>query len=110
MAYPQCVVCKIKLDNPSYHIFKCSKCNRKYVLDYEVLAYEDTVGTAYDDDHVELEGIGAGGPGLSAAPDNELDFPTLEQQAEERHNRDKIPIPKYMKDGQTTTIEDFHEE
>jgi hypothetical protein len=109
MAYPQCVICKIKLDNPDYHIFKCSKCNRKYVLDYEVIAYEDTVGTAYDDDRVEMEGIGAGGPGLSTSA-NEYDFKTPEEEAEERHNKGKIKIPKYMKDGQTTTVEHFHEE
>ena len=112
MGYPICVVCKVNLDNPEYHTFICHKCKRRYILDYEVLSFSDEVGTAYDEDtNIEMAGIGAGGPGLSTASDTELDFKTLEEEAEERYNgKDKIKIPKYMKDGQTTTVEHYHEE
>jgi hypothetical protein len=79
-------------------------------LDYEVLSYSDEVGTVYDDEsNIEMAGIGAGGPGLSTS-DTELDFKTPEEEAEERHNKGKIKIPKYMKDGQVTTVEHYHEE
>ena len=110
MGYPQCVVCHLNLDNPEYHTFTCHKCKRRYILDYEVLSYTDEVGTAYDEDtNIEMAGLGAGGPGLSTS-EREFDFKTPEQQAEEKFNIDKIKIPKYMKDGQTTTVEQFHEE
>ena len=113
MGYPQCVVCHLNLENPEYHTFICPnpKCKRRYILDYEVLSYSDSVGTAYDEDtNIEMAGIGAGGPGLSTS-DRELDFKTPEEEAEERYNgKDKIRIPKYMKDGQVTTVEEYHEE
>lgn len=112
---PQCVVCKIKLQNPEQYLFQCSNCHRKYILDYEVLAYEDSVGTAYDDEAatIETEGLAAGtGPRLEII-EGELDsFPSLDEQMEKEYgNREgNIPRPKYLQDSETTTVKDYKEE
>ena len=44
--------------------------------------------------------------------DNELDFPTLDQEQEEESTnkkKGKIPIPKYFKDSETTKIIKYNE-
>lgn len=111
---PQCVVCHIKLDNPEQYLFQCSNCHRKYILDYEVLAYEDSVGTAYDDESatIETEGLAAAtGPRLELNED-ELEFPSLDEEKEEEygHREGNIPRPKYLMDSETTVVKDYKEE
>lgn len=117
--YPICVICKIKLDNLDQYLFKCSNCRREYILDYEVMAYTDNVGTAYDDEvsTIETEGIAAAsGPRLETQ-DNELDFSTAtgEYTADNNINNNKnkittIPIPHYMKSIEGKKVIDYHEE
>jgi hypothetical protein len=41
--------------------------------------------------------------------DNELDFPTLDEEQEEESKKGKIPIPKYFKDSVTTKVIKYNE-
>ena len=112
MSNPICVVCHIRLDQKEQYLFNCSKCNRNYVLDYEVMSYEDSVGTAYDDEQATIETGGlaeATGPRLETIP-NELDFPTLDEQMESQARQGKIPIPKYLQNSDTTKVVEYREE
>jgi hypothetical protein len=96
----QCVICKdSKLEQIDSNVLKCNICKNKYVLGYEILKHEDEVTDPYSNDpDIELSGIdGVGNPILISA-DNEF--------KEESHNEPgSIPIPKYMKDSETTTVE-----
>lgn len=108
-----CVICKIPLTEVDQYLFKCTNCKREYILEYEVMAYQDEIGTAYDEEAatLELEGLaGASGPRLETKKD-ELDFPSLdEQHKQEKESKDKIKIPKYMQDSVTTKVIDYREE
>lgn len=112
---PLCVICKIGLDNIDQHVFNCSKCKRQYILDYEILAYDDTVGTAFDEEAatIELEGIAAmSGPRLETKTD-ELDFSSnkdYNEDEKDKKNKSDIKIPKYLKDSETTKVVEYNEE
>lgn len=110
--FEYCTLCpgKVILEEKGNYCFECPKCRRQYIRYYEVIAREDQLQSTHEDQAATLEtaGLGAGGPGLMAARDD--DFPTLDEIMEEEHNRGKIPIPKYMKNGPVTTVEEFHEE
>jgi hypothetical protein len=112
MSVPLCVVCKICLDNPEKYVFNCPKCHRQYILDYEVMSYEEKIGTAYDDEQATIETGGlaeATGPRLETIP-NELDFPSLDEEKEAQSRQGKIPIPKYLQNSDTTQVIDYKEE
>jgi hypothetical protein len=117
---PKCVICKINLeqiDEEDDYLFKCPnpKCKKEYTLFYEVMAYDDDVGTAYDEESetLELEGLaGASGSRLEVKED-ELEFPSIDEEMEEEYETregGKIPIPKYMRDSQTTKVIEYREE
>lgn len=106
-----CCICpKITLEQTDSFMFICPKCKRSYNLYYEIMNFPDEIESSHDEEGniIELSGLSVGGPGLLSANDNE--FPTLDQQYEQLHNKAKIPIPKYMKNGPVTTVEEFHEE
>ena len=46
---PLCVIDKIKLDQVDNFVFICPKCRKTYNLYYEVMNYEDTIESAYDE-------------------------------------------------------------
>lgn len=111
---PQCVICKIPLDNPDTNLFKCPSCNREYLLDYEIIAYDEEIGTAHDEEAatIELEGTAAiSGPRLETKKD-ELDFSPKEEGILEQEKKPKsdIKIPKYLKGSETSKVVEYHEE
>jgi hypothetical protein len=113
MSVPICVLCKINLTNIDEHIFSCPNCKRQYILDYEIFAYDDEVGTAFDEEAatIEMEGIAAmSGPRLETQP-NELDFSNeIKEKDEDPKSKSDIKIPKYLKDSETTKVIDYQEE
>ena len=113
---PKCVICHIELDNPSTNVFICPNCKREYILDYEILAYDEEIGTAHDDEAatIELEGIAAmSRPILESADykDKEGNDDDNESSVIQREKKSKsdIKIPKYMKNSDTTKVIGYHE-
>jgi hypothetical protein len=121
-----CVLCypKIELDCISDPVveeqkgeqlrYKCPRCKNTYQLGYEIIEHEDILESVHEDeDNIELSGLeSSDSPGL-LIKDNELDFPTLDQEQEEESTnkkKGKIPIPKYFKDSETTIVKDYKEE
>ena len=114
-----CVLCtnkqKIELDcisppGEQQLSYKCPRCKNTYQLGYEIIEHEDILESSHeDDDNIELSGLeGSDSPGL-LIKDHELDFHTLDQEHEEKSKKGNIPIPKYFKDSDTTTIKDYKE-
>ena len=92
--------------------YKCPRCKNTYQLGYEILEHEDDIVSSHEDeaDDIELTGLESdSGVGL-LTKDNELDFPSLDEQYYEDKERGKIPIPKYMKDSVTTKVIEYNEE
>jgi hypothetical protein len=107
---PTCVLCKYKLEQIEEYLYKCSnpKCKKEYTLFYEVMAYDDSVGTAYDEEAntLELEGLaGAAGPRLEV----ENDYDYFDKEDNEDDKPGSIPIPKYMKNSETTKVIEYRE-
>ena len=106
----RCVLCKYKLKQieEQEYSYKCSnpECKREYTLFYEIMAYDDDVGTAYDDESatLELEGL-AGGSGPRLLVEKDFD-----DDDEEYETKSDIPIPKYFKDSPTTKVIEYREE
>ena len=96
MTNPICVLCHIRLENPDTNLFICPNCKREYILDYEIFAYDDEVGTAFDEEAatIEMEGIAAmSGPRLETKPD-ELDFSNeIKEKDEDPKSKSDIKIP-----------------
>ena len=91
--------------------FKCARCKNTYQLGYEIIEHEDELQSSHEDeDNIELSGLeSSDSPGL-LTKDNELDFPSLDEEHKEESTKGKIPIPKYFKDSETTTVKDYKEE
>jgi hypothetical protein len=116
-----CVLCypKIELDCISEPVedtteqlrYKCPRCKNTYQLGYEIIEHEDVLESVHEDeDNIELSGLeSSDSPGL-LIKDNELDFPTLDQEYKEESRKNKIPVPKYFKDSVTTKVIEYHEE
>ena len=105
-----CVICKIHLDKIEEVVFLCSRCKRQYVGEYEILSFEDEVGTAFDDqrDTIELEGIsGVSSPIMETKKETNEYVSVLDR---ENKSKSDIKIPKYMQNSQTTMVTDFKEE
>ena len=108
---PKCVIDKTFLEQKDDYLFKCPKCKLEYTLFYEIMEYDDSVGTAYDDEAAIIETGGleaATGPRLETK-DNELDFLRLDEEMESRYREGQIPIPKYMQSGPGQTLVEFKE-
>lgn len=98
---PKCVLCKIKLEQKDQYLFKCPnpKCKKEYTLYYEIMSYDDSVGTAYDEesDSIELEGLaGATGSRLEIIEDEIEQLLLNPSSLDEEKEKGSIPIPKYM--------------
>ena len=122
---PICVLCKCNLEEIDTNLFKCPTCKREYIMDYEIMTYDDSIGTAHDEEAatIEMEGIAAmSGPRLETKPD-ELDFKSdddddiIEQSSSKNFyqngknkTRSDIKIPDYMKDSETKKVIDYKEE
>ena len=108
---PKCVIDKTFLEQKDDYLFKCPKCKLEYTLFYEILAYDDSVGTAYDDEAATIEtgGLAAATEPRLETKDNELDFPSLDEQMESRYREGNIPIPKYMQPGPGQRLVEFKE-
>lgn len=82
-------------------------------MDYEILAYNEEIGTAHDDEAatIELEGIAAmSKPIIETAKDspnaNSSSSNVIEQ---EKPNKSDIPIPSYLKDTDTKKVVEYEE-
>ena len=107
---PQCVICKVNLIELDINKFQCPSCKREYIMDYEILAYDDSIGTAHDEEAatIELEGIAAmSGPRLETKKD-ELEF-SSDQLDKEKPHKLYIKIPDYMKDTDTKKVVEYEE-
>ena len=64
-----------------------------------------------DEDNIELSGLESSDSVGLLIKDNELDFPSLDQEHEEEstNKKGKIPIPKYFKDSETTKVIKYKE-
>jgi hypothetical protein len=108
-----CVIDKVQLNQIEPLVYKCPKCKNTYQLWYEILEHEDDIESSHEDeaDIIELSGLDSDSVGL-LIKENELDFPTLDQE-QEQHESDnkkgKIPIPKYFKDSETTKVIEYRE-
>lgn len=94
-------------------VYKCPRCKNTYQLGYEILEHEDDIVSSHEDesDIIELAGLqssGVNSVGLLTKEGNELDFPSLDEQYENREG--KIPVPDYFKDSVTTKVIDYKEE
>ena len=108
-----CVICQIHLDQIDSVVFLCPSCKRKYIGEYEIMSYENSVGTAFDDsqDTIELEGIGAANsPLMMTKKDNNSNADNISILDKEKQKVSDIPIPKYMQNSQTTRVIDYKEE
>ena len=107
-----CVICpnKTRLEEKDDFLLVCPVCGNKYDKSYEMIAHDDELESAHEEESATLEtgGLNAGGTGLLSAKDD--DFQTLDEIMEQEHNRGKIAIPRYFKNGTVTTVEEFHEE
>lgn len=113
-AIVRCVICKTILEQQKdQYLYKCPKCKLEYTLYYEVMAYDDSVGTVYDEDAatIELEGLEAAHPG-GALVSASSEYEDIYEDDEDEDNKTKsdIPIPKYMKDSETTKVIEYREE
>ena len=105
-----CVIDKVQLNQIEPLVYKCPKCKNTYQLGYEILEHEDDIESSHEDeaDIIELSGLDSDSVGL-LIKDNELEFPSLDEQKEEKSKKGKIPIPKYFKDSETTTVIEYNE-
>lgn len=104
-----CVICNIHLDKIDDIVFLCSKCKRKYIGEYEIMSFENDVGTPYDDvsSTIELEGIGgASSPIMETKKENNEYLSILDS---EKHKTTDIKIPKYMQNSETTKVIEYDE-
>ena len=101
---------KLQLNQIEPLVYKCPKCKNTYQLGYEILEHEDDIESSHEDeaDIIELSGLDSDSVGL-LIKDNELEFPSLDEQKEEKSKKGKIPIPKYFKDSETTTVIEYNE-
>jgi phage FluMu protein Com len=118
-----CVLCypKIQLDCISELVeeenkggqqlrYKCPRCKNTYQLGYEIIEHEDILESSHeDDDNIELSGLESIGSSGLLIKDNELEFPSLDEEHEEESRKNKIPIPKYFKGSETTKIIKYNE-
>lgn len=107
-----CVICQIQLDQIDDVVFLCSQCKRKYIGEYEIMSYENSVGTAFDDsqDTIELEGIGAANSPLMMTKKDNNNIYNVSILDKEKQKVSDIPIPKYMQNSQTVKVIDYKEE
>jgi hypothetical protein len=107
-----CVLCaneKVQLEciNPEEDelTYRCPRCKNTYQLGFEILEHEDDFESSHEDEDIELSGIESDsvGVGLLVANDEYDDD-------DEDQKEGKIPIPKYMKDSQTTKVIEYREE
>jgi hypothetical protein len=105
-----CVLCpNIQLEPISTTIeeneltYKCPRCKNTYQLGYEILEHEDDFESSHEDEDIELAGLDSNGSvGLLVAND--------EDDEDKYKTKSDIPIPKYMKDSETTKVIEYREE
>lgn len=105
-----CVLCaneKIQLEPSSIEKdelqYKCPRCKNTYQLGYEILEHEDDFESSHEDEDIELSGLDNNNTvGLLVANDD--------KEEETFFSKSDIPIPKYMKDSQTTKVIEYREE
>jgi len=111
---PICVICKLDLEEVDDKVFRCPKCKRDYIGEYEIMSHDDEIGTAHDEEAstIELEGIAAlTTPRMATKPDdmdhNDGMMSILDR---EKGSKTDIKIPKYLRDSETTKVIEFDEE
>lgn len=113
---PYCVTCpnKLKLEQIDDFMFICPRCRKSYNLYYEVMAYEDELETSHEDEAqmIETAGISSAGPLMEFIDDNSENLQKMVEQDLEEESRRKgnIPIPKYMKDSEGSTVTYYNED
>ena len=107
-----CVICKVDLENISELVFQCPNCKREYIGDYEIMSYEEEIGTAHDEEAatIELEGIaGINTPRLETKNDELSEIKSEAEELETKKSKSDIKIPKYMTNSETTKVVDYEE-
>lgn len=108
-----CVIDKVPLDiiEPPL-VYKCPRCKNTYQLGYEILEHEDDIVSSHEDEaaDIELAGLESINSVGLLTKDNELDFPSLDEEKESNSRKGNIPVPKYMKDSVTTKVVEYREE
>ena len=89
---------KIQLDciNPEENRYRCPRCKNTYQLGYEILPQEDVLESSHgeeEEDSVEL-----------LVAEDEI------SNKEENTSKSDIPIPRYMRDSETSKVTYFKEE
>jgi hypothetical protein len=94
-----CVLCKVQLEcfNPEENRYKCPRCKNTYQLGYgEIIPQEDILESSHEVEEEESAGL--------LVKENEF------ETEEDTSSKSDIPIPKYMKDSETSKVTYFRED